>query len=222
MREGPLLNAIVLRRGTDCEAGFGRSDHDGWVYGYGFEVVLACGKRGVFWPILVSAAPANYHESISFREKIPDLPNRTRFILADRGYDADDTCEAIEWPGNEQHSGRHFVCPTIERYNASRPRRSNWKESRSRKRRRAHREQRKRFLNSKQGAKLYERRSTTIEPFNSWFKALFELEEKVWHRGLANVQTLISACMLIYQLLLRMNQKRNRKNGQIKWILDSL
>ena len=210
------------RRGVDQEAGWGVSDHDGWVFGYGYEVVVACGKDGVLWPLLSSVDPASRSESMTFREKIPNLPPQVRYVLADRGYDADDTCEAIEWPDGHQHSNRYFLCPTIERHNARRPRQAAWKESRERKRRRAHRERRKRFLKSKRGQRLYSRRSQTVEPFNAWFKQLFELEDRIWHRGLANNRTLIHAALLIYQLLLRMNHKRNRRNGQIKWILDSL
>lgn len=219
---GPVESRRRHRRGVDSEAGWGVSEHDGWVFGYGYEVVVACGKEGVLWPILASADRANRGESITFRQKIGLLPRQTRYVLADRGYDADDTCEAIEWPDREHHSGRHFVCPTIQRYNARRPRRQAWKESRERKRRRAHRERRKRFLQTKKGQELYALRSKTVEPFNAWFKQLFELQDRTWHRGLANNQTLLSAAILIYQILLRINRKRNHANGQIKWILDSL
>jgi len=62
----------------------------------------------------------------------------------------------------------------------------------------------------------------TVEPFNSWFKTLFELEDRVWHRNLDNNRTQHMAALLIYQLLLRINHQRGRNNGQIKWILDSL
>ncbi len=209
------------RRGADQDAGWGISDHDGWVFGYGYEVVVACGKDGVLWPLLSSVDQANRSESISFRAKIPDLPPQTRYVLADRGYDADDNCEAIEWPEQTCHSGRHFLCPTIKRNNVNRQRRQAWKESRERKRRRAHREQRDRFLHTQQGQQLYSLRSKTVEPFNAWFKQLFAFEDRIWHRGLANNRTLIHAALLIYQLLLRMNLKRNRRNGQIKWILDT-
>lgn len=221
--QGPVWHrSRRRRRGADREAGWGKSEHDGWVYGYGYEVVVTCGHAGVLWPILASTDRANRSESITFREKIVHLPQKTRYVLADRGYDADDTCEAIEWADGHRHSQRYFLCPTIERYNARRPRQAAWKESRERKRRRAHRERRKRFLRSKLGKSLYARRSQTVEPFNAWFKQLFELEDRIWHRGLANNRTLIHAALLIYQLLLRMNHKRNRRNGQIKWILDSL
>lgn len=211
-----------IRRGVDREAGWGRNEHDGWVYGFGYDVVVACGKNGVLWPLLLSVDPGNRSESLAFREKVCNLPAATRFVLADRGYDADDTCEAIEWTAKNQRTGRRFLCPTIERCNARRPRRQAWKESRARKRRRAHRDARKNFLRSKRGRQLYARRSQTVEPYNSWFKALFELEDRVWHRGIANNRTQLAAAMLVYQILLRLNHNHGRLNGQIKWILDGL
>jgi hypothetical protein len=36
-----------------------------------------------------------------------------------------------------------------------------------------------------------------VEPFNEWFKSLFELDDRVWHRGLENNQTqLLAVCCL--------------------------
>ena len=77
-------------------------------------------------------------------------------------------------------------------------------------------------MNTRRGRRLYRRRSQTVEPFNEWFKSLFELDQHVWHRGLDNNQTQILAAMFCYQLLLRYNRRRGRTNGQIKWILDNI
>ena len=61
-----------------------------------------------------------------------------------------------------------------------------------------------------------------MEPFNEWFKSLFELDHRVWHRGLANNQTQMLAAIFGYQLLMRYNRRRGHHNGRIKWILDIL
>jgi len=131
------------RPGVDQQAAWGRNECHGWVYGYAFEVVVSCGKKGVLWPLLASSYKVNRSEHLSFREKISDLPKPTRYVLADRGYDADDHCEAIEWTADSKRTGRRFLCPTMERCNARRPRRQAWKESHKRKTRRAHREDRR-------------------------------------------------------------------------------
>jgi hypothetical protein len=61
-----------------------------------------------------------------------------------------------------------------------------------------------------------------VEPFNSWFKELFDLEQKVWHRGLDNNRTQVLAALFSYQLLVRYNHRCGKKNGCIRWILDAL
>lgn len=220
---GPVWHRHRRRsRGADPEAGWGRSEHDGWVFGYSYEIVVSCGKTGVVWPMLASADSANRSECRSFPEKIPRLPTTTQYVLADRAYDADVHCEAIEWQTASRRTGRRFVCPTIERYNARRPRQQAWKRSLDRKLRHAHRTQRKTFLQTPQGKRLYARRGIAVEPFNSWFKTLFELEDRVWHRGLENNRTQLLASILLYQLLLRLNHACGKRHGQIKWMIDAL
>lgn len=209
-------------RAADADAGWGFSEYDGWVYGYSYEIVISCGKNGVIWPLLASVDRANCSECRSFPEKIPQIPASARYVLADRGYDADSHCEMIEWTTATRRTGRRFVCPTIERYNARRPRQRAWKRSKRRIIRHAHRMARKRFLQTRQGKQLYARRGITVEPFNAWFKAAFELEDHVWHKGLANNAAQLLGSIALYQILLCMNRASGASNSQIKWILDAL
>lgn len=220
---GPVWHRGRRRpRGADADAAWGYSEYDGWVYGYSYEVVVSCGKHGTLWPLLASADRANRNECRSFPEKIPALPSTTRYVLADRGYDADSHGEAIEWKTATQRTGRRFVCPTIERCNARRPCRQVWKRSAIRRLRHAHRKRRKEFLKTPTGKALYARRGTSVEPFNAWLKAMFELEDRVWHRGVDNNRTQLLGGVLLYQLLLQMNHVNGRRNGRLKWILDAL
>lgn len=204
---------------VDHEATWTWSGYHGWVYGYSFEVVLTSTKSTVNWPMMASADTASRSETRTLAEKLPRLPSIVKYLLADRGYDADDHCEAWEWNGDKRTS-RRFVCPTRR---SSRPAaKKKHKKSKSRIRRQAHRALRKAFVKSKKGQKLYKQRSQTIEPFNSWFKLLFKLNDRVWHRGLANNQTQILAAIFLYQVLLRINFAFGKKNGQIKWMIDGL
>jgi hypothetical protein len=207
------------RRGTDFEASWGRSDHDGWVFGFGYEVVVACGKSGLICPLLASADSASRHESVSFREQIPRLPRRTKYVLADRAFDNDDTCEAIEWR-NGKRTGRRFVCHT--RRSARPEARQAWRRTARRRLRREHRLQRKAFLQTARGKRLYRQRRTSVEPFNSWLKTLFQLDDRVWHRGLNNNRTQLLAAIFVYQLLLKINHRQGNKTGRIKRLLDAL
>jgi hypothetical protein len=207
------------QRRVDDEAGWTWSDYHGWVYGYSFEVVLTSKKATVNWPLMASADTASRSETKTLAEKIPRLPGEVKYLLADRGYDADDHCEQLEWDG-DQRTSRRFVCPTRR---SSRPiAKKEHKKSKSRIRRQAHRALRKAFVKSPKGKKLYQQRARTIEPFNSWFKLLFNLNDRVWHRGLENNQTQILAAIFLYQVLLRINFAFGYKNGQIKWLLDGL
>ena len=61
-----------------------------------------------------------------------------------------------------------------------------------------------------------------VEPFDEWFKSLFELDDRVWHRGLDNNQTQLLAALFAYQVLVRYNHRRGNDNGQVHWILDTL
>ena len=62
----------------------------------------------------------------------------------------------------------------------------------------------------------------TVEPFTEWFKAKFELNERVWHRGLKNNATQIAVAISAYRLLLRYNCKNGCTNGAVQWILDTI
>jgi hypothetical protein len=92
----------------------------------------------------------------------------------------------------------------------------------SRARGRERRRQRRLFLQSRTGKHLYARRKQTVEPFQQWLKSLFELDQKVWHRGLDNNRTQILTAIFAYQLLVRYTHRCGRQNGQIRWILDVL
>jgi Transposase DDE domain len=220
-RRGHIRQGRPCRvRDVDRDAGWGRNEHDGWVWGYSYEVVVSAQKTGSIWPLLASADPANRHEIKTFRDKLKRLPRSTRAILADRAYDADDFGEAVEWTAFGRRTQRRWVCPQIKRAQARRPRRQNWKRSGQRQLRQQHRRQRDRFFHSPRGQRLYARRFTSVEPFNAWFKDRFELHSRVWHRGIDNNRTQILASILSYQLLLHLNRLYRRPNGCIKWIID--
>jgi hypothetical protein len=208
--------------GVDVEATWGRSDYDGWVWGYCFEVVVSCGKNQAIWPLLASVDTGSCHESKSLRTKVPQLPRCTEYVTCDRAYDSDSLSASIEWTPESKRTGRHFVCPPIRRHNARKTARQDWPRTRQRRLRQQRRQQRLAFFHSPRGRRVYARRGCTVEPFNSWFKELFGLQDRVWHRGLANNRTTLFAAIFAYQLLLRINRRRGQKNGQVKWFIDQL
>ena len=204
-------------RGVDRDSQWGYSSHHGWIQGYSYEVVVAAPENGPVWPLLASADTANVSEHVTFGHKIDALPAQVRHVLADGGYDKNEHAQRVE-EGCEGR--RHFVCPPGPMFNPNPP--SGYRLTRSQKRSRRLRVRRAAYFKSPKGQQLYARRSTTVEPFNEWFKRLFGLDDQVWHRGLDNNTTQVLTAIFAYQLLLRYNHDCGNNNGQIQWILDGL
>lgn len=207
--------------GVDRQSTWGYSEHHGWVQGYSYEVVVSSTPRTTVFPLLASVDTASASETRSFIEKIDHLPACTRSVSADSGYDANALGERVEFDEHGRRTGRRYLCPENPRHN-NRPKSKPGGADASRARSRQLRHQRKVFFQSPRGRRIYARRKKTVEPFNQWFKSLFELETRVWHRGLDNNRTQLLAALFAYQLLVRYNHKLGRENGRVRWVLDAL
>jgi hypothetical protein len=209
------------RPGVDAEARWGYSEHHGWVYGFSYEIVVSATPTSTVFPLLASLDTANVSEARTFLDKIEELPAQTVIVSADSGYDANHVGERIEYDERQRPTGRHFLCPANPR-NGKRPKTKPCHADAARARSRQRRHRRLQFLASRRGRELYARRKQTVEPFNQWFKSLYEVHERVWHRGLDNNRTQILGAIFIYQLLVRYNHRCGHRNGRVKWILDRL
>jgi hypothetical protein len=206
-------------RGVDRQADWGMSDYHGWVYGYSFEVMVAATKDSVVLPLLASVDTASTNEHTSVVAKLDHLPASTRTVLVDPGYDSNDLADRVELDDRDERPTRprrRWVCPPQKGFVSQIP------EKGRRERQRRRRVRRLAFLRSGRGRKLYARRKQTVEPFNGRFKAMFELDDHVWHRGLDNNRTLELTAMFAYQLLVRLHWKRGGRNAQVQYILDAL
>ncbi|MCA9283720.1 MAG: hypothetical protein KDA22_00790 [Phycisphaerales bacterium] len=202
--------------GVDRDSTWTFSQHHGWVQGYSYEVVVSAGARSPVVPLLASADSANVSEHVSFLSKIAHLPKETRNVAADRGYDNGAFDEALGFDRRGRRTGRRLYCGENKRGGGAGPSRGSMTSRQRRRRRRIERS------STPRGRHLLARRSQTVEPFNDWFKTLFDLEHRVWHRGLGNNRTQLLTALFAYQLLVRYNHRRRRRNGRIKWILDTL
>jgi hypothetical protein len=149
------------------------------------------------------------------------LPAGTKTVSLDSGYDASYLGEVVEWNERGKRTGRRFLCPENPRGGPHCPT-SNSDHTVRQRRSRILKAERQKFLKRPYARRLYSRRKKTVEPFNQWFKSLFELDLKVWHRGLENNRTQILASMFTYQLLVRFNHRAGRLNGRVRWIIDAL
>jgi len=208
-------------RGVDGDATWGFCLHDGWVQGYAFEVVVTAPARGVVWPLLASVETASRSEQKTILEKIPELPGRTKYLLADAGYDSNAVGEAVEWDGGRR-TRRRLLCPEVPRPNTKRRRQPHNRETRERQYHRRLRDGRRQFRRSRRGRALYARRKTSVEPFHAQLKHLFDLEQRVWHRRLDNNRTMILAAISAYQLLLTYNHRTGRPPANLQCLLDAL
>jgi hypothetical protein len=207
--------------GVDSDTTWGYSEHDGWVQGYSYEVVVTATPGTTVFPLLASVDVASASETRTGPEKIRHLPSVVCTVAADSGYDSNDMGERVEYDERGRRTGRRFLCPENPRNN-KRPKTKPCNADASRAQSRQRRKQRRQFLQSAKGRRIYARRKKTVEPFNQWFKALFELDQRVWHRGLGNNQTQILTAIFIYQLLVRYNHRRGNKNGRVRCIMDAL
>lgn len=208
-------------QGVDQDSTWGYSEHDGWVQGYSYEVVVSATKGTTVFPLLASVDTASAAETRTCALKIDALPAGTKTVSLDSAYDANALAERVEFDEHGRRTGRRFLCPENPRHGSrkqTKPCHASAAQLHSRRLRRA----RKKFLHSPAGRRLYARRKKTVEPFNQWFKSLFELDHKVWHRGLTNNRTQILAAIFSYQLLVRHNHRCGKRNGRLRWIMDAL
>jgi hypothetical protein len=207
--------------GVDGDTTWGYSEHHGWVQGYSFEVVVTATPGSLVFPLCASVATASASETRTFEDKIDQLPDGTTTVLVDSGYDANRLGERVEFDAQGERTGRRFVCPPNPRNNKRMKTKPGGADA-SRAQSRHRRNERIQYYKSREGRRVYARRSKTVEPFNQWFKSLFELDGRVWHRGLNNNQTQILGAIYLYQLLVRYNHRCGNENGQLRWILDTM
>jgi Transposase DDE domain len=214
-------NSGKIPRGVDVDTTWGYCHHDGWVQGYSFEVVVTAPADGVVWPLLASVDTASRSEQKSILDKIAELPDQTEYVLLDAGYDSNAVGETVEGD-EEQRTGRRCLCPPVPRPNTKRQRQPHHRETRKRQHHRRLRDSRRKFLASRRGQALYARRKTTVEPFHAQLKHLFELEHRVWHRGLDNNRTMLLGAIAAYQLLLTYNHRKMQPIAHLQRLLDAL
>lgn len=209
--------------GVDRQADWGYSPYHKWVYGYSYEVLTTADAGTVHLPLAASADVASASEFASFPPKTRYIPKATRFALADSGYDSNAIGDAVEQNENGRPTGQRLICPPNRRNLAGRspvasPRRLPPKPAQAQHRRR----QRIDFYNSPRGRRIYAQRGQSVEPLHERLKALFDLNPRVWHRGLGNNKTQLLSVIFCYQLLLRFNYRSGHRNAQVQWIMESV
>jgi|ERR1017187_7253485 hypothetical protein len=209
--------------GVDRQADWGYSPYHQWVYGYSYEVMTTADPGTVHLPLSASADVASASEHASFPAKIKHVPKMTRFVLTDTGYDSNAIGDAVELDEHGRATGCRFVCPPNRRNLTGRRSRSSREHmSTSQCEAQDRRWRRINFYRSPHGQKVYARRGQSVEPLHDRLKSLFNMDPRVWHRGLGNNQTQLLGMIFCYQLLLRYNHRYGRRNAQVKWIMETI
>ena len=209
--------------GVDRQADWGYSPYHKWVYGYSYEVLTTADSGTVHLPLSASAGVASASEHSSFPPKIKHLPPSTRFVLADSGYDSNAIADAVERDHEGRVTGKRFVCPPNRRNLSTRrtqPRRGHI--SGAEREAQGHRWRRIGFYKSPRGRRIYRQRGQSVEPLHDRIKFLFDLNPRVWHRGLGNNKTQLLSAIFCYQLLLRYNHRCGHRNARVQWILEAV
>jgi len=210
----------IRPRGVDAQAAWGYSPHHDWVWGYGYDVVVTATRKSVVFPLLAGMEAANANEAKCLQAKLSQLPPELLHLLLDSGYDSNELGERVEYTPQGKRTGRRMLCPPVARF--GKPAVGRYPHRGKRERSRVRRAARVAFLRGVRGRRLYRQRRKTVEPFNEWFKNLFELDERAWHRGIDNNRTQVLCAMFSYQLLVRYHHRHGGTNAQIQWILDGL
>lgn len=208
-------------KGVDRQADWGYSPYHNWVYGYSYEIAATADPRSVHLPLAASAGLASASEHATVGAKIDCLPGQTRFLLADSGYDSNAIGDRTECEDEGVPTGRRFLCPPNRRNHKATP---SVRPHISVAERAAQERRKKRiaFYQSPRGKALYAQRGQSVEPLHDRLKSLFDLDLRVWHRGLDNNKTQLLATIFCYQLLLRFNHRCGYHDAQVQWILEAV
>jgi hypothetical protein len=170
---------VVPHRGIDVQAGWTKSGHHGWVYGWKLHLAATCGE--VWIPLAAQLTPANEADNEVAPALQEQLPASVRFLLGDTHYNTPAIREECALRGQALVASGHgrYPHPTDE---------NNSKEVRR---------------------IFHKLRSITIENFNQQFKSIFDAHRPVPTKGHLKTQNWALGAILTYQLLLWHRWKQN-------------
>lgn len=165
-------SGLVPHTGIDCQAGWTKSGHHGWVYGWKLHLSVSCGE--VWIPLGAHITPANCADSTIAPRLLEGLPLDIQFVLGDTHTNAPRVREICALGGQTLiASGRGAHPRPVTALNSQAVR-----------------------------SFFHKLRSCTIENFNEQFKSLFDAHRSVPTKGQAATTNWVLGAVLTYQLLI--------------------
>lgn len=190
-------------RNVDVESEWGFSAYRGWVQGYSWHLVSSASPGHLPVPLLAEVEPNNVAENKVFDGMIAQLPEETRRVVADEGYDDQKLIHKVEVKA--RHGYRRRMLVPMEAFDNTPEWRLDYVE----------------WYQSEKGQALYGRRKITVEPLFEKLKNIFD-HRRSWMKGLKNNQGIMLLVVLCYQLLIYYNCKHDRNLSSVKVIVDGL
>lgn len=190
-------------RNVDVESEWGFSGYRGWVQGYSWHLVCSASPGHLPIPLLADAEPNNVVENKVFDPMICELPQDTRRVLADEGYDDQKLIHKVEMKA--RHGFKRRMLVPMEAYVNTPEWRLDYVQ----------------WYQSEKGRALYARRKITVEPMFETLKNIFD-HRRSWMKGLKNNQGIMLFIVLCYQLLIYYNWKHDLNLSSVKVIVDGL
>ena len=190
-------------RNVDRDSDWGCSAYRGWVQGYSWHLVCSATRGHLPIPLLADVEPNNVTENKVFNTMIEELPDTTRRVLADEGYDDQKLILKVEKKARRGFRRRMLV--PMNAYKNTPEWRLDYVS----------------WYQSDKGRSLYARRKITVEPMFETLKNIFD-HRRSWMKGLKNNQAIMLLIVLCYQLLIYYNHVYDRNLSNVKQIVDGL
>ena len=190
-------------RNVDVESGWGFSAYRGWVQGYSWHLVCSAARGNLPIPLLADVEPNNVVENKVFDGMIEQMPDETRRVLGDEGYDDQKLIRKVEVKA--RHGYRRRMMVPMEAYENTPEWRLAYVD----------------WYQSEKGQSLYALRKITVEPLFEKLKNTFD-HRRSWMKGLKNNQAIMLLIVLCYQLLIYYNWKHDLNLSSVKVIVDGL
>lgn len=191
-------------RNVDTDSRWSKSHYRGWIQGYGLHVGVTATPGSPIVPFWGDWTFNNLDEAKVSMSMVACLPDTTKTVDADTGYDDPLLRSLIE---KKDHSGnltRKLLVPICV-YSSTKDQRKAYAD----------------LYLSHQGKEDYHQRGVSIEPFYQRLDLLFDIEP-AWDMGLPKNRSWGLLWISTYQLLMIHLHRKGKPIQQIKHLLDQI